>query len=332
MFDTTDNPQGTGIEEAAKKFEAILGGEQPNPAEDEEERLDAANSEDETPETDEDSEELDEEVEDAEDDAEADAEEDQEADLPEDALVTVKIDGKEEKIPLKEALAGYQRQADYSRKTQELAEQRRAFYAEASQIQQERAQYSVLLNSLQNQLRQEMQQEPDWNRLKAEDPLEYTIQREEWRERQEKLQAIQAEYGRLSQVQQREQVMALAQTVKQEQAQLYDKMPDWKDQKKWDATRKQLREYGEELGFSQEELSQAYDHRAVLALYKAMQYDRMVGRKGKPVPVERRGPRPMTPGPAPTKSRRVTEMSRAKQRLAKTGSVRDAAAVFEKLL
>lgn len=40
--------------------------------------------------------------------------------------VPVKIDGSELKVPLSEAIAGYQRQADYTRKTQELAEQKQA--------------------------------------------------------------------------------------------------------------------------------------------------------------------------------------------------------------
>jgi hypothetical protein len=39
-------------------------------------------------------------------------------------VVKVKLDGEELQVPLSEALAGYQRQADYTRKTQELAEQR----------------------------------------------------------------------------------------------------------------------------------------------------------------------------------------------------------------
>ena len=38
--------------------------------------------------------------------------------------VPVKLDGEELQIPLSEAIAGYQRQADYTRKTQELSQQR----------------------------------------------------------------------------------------------------------------------------------------------------------------------------------------------------------------
>jgi hypothetical protein len=42
-----------------------------------------------------------------------------------DKYVSVSVGGEEVKVPLKEALSGYQRQADYTRKTQELSEQRR---------------------------------------------------------------------------------------------------------------------------------------------------------------------------------------------------------------
>lgn len=41
-----------------------------------------------------------------------------------DHYVTVKVDGEEISVPLSEAVAGYSRQADYTRKTQELASQK----------------------------------------------------------------------------------------------------------------------------------------------------------------------------------------------------------------
>ena len=42
-----------------------------------------------------------------------------------DKVIKLQVDGQEVMVPLKEALSGYQRQADYTRKTQELAEQRK---------------------------------------------------------------------------------------------------------------------------------------------------------------------------------------------------------------
>lgn len=51
-----------------------------------------------------------------------------------DRYVRVKVDGVDEEVPLREALSGYSRQADYTRKTQELAQQRQqAEYALAVQ-------------------------------------------------------------------------------------------------------------------------------------------------------------------------------------------------------
>lgn len=41
--------------------------------------------------------------------------------------VPVKLDGEELQVPLSEAIAGYQRQADYTRKTQELAQEREQY-------------------------------------------------------------------------------------------------------------------------------------------------------------------------------------------------------------
>ena len=51
-----------------------------------------------------------------------------------DKFVKLQVDGQEVLVPIKEALAGYQRQADYTRKTQEVSEQRKRLeYASAIQ-------------------------------------------------------------------------------------------------------------------------------------------------------------------------------------------------------
>lgn len=70
--------------------------------------------------------------EDVSDEEDAD-EESEEADIDPDFLsetVTVKVDGEEREITVKEALEGYQRREDYTRKTQELSEARQAFEQE----------------------------------------------------------------------------------------------------------------------------------------------------------------------------------------------------------
>lgn len=59
---------------------------------------------------------------------------------PEPQMYTVKVDGQELQVPLAELLNGYQRQADYSRKTQALADERRQLQAQMAQYQQPQAQ------------------------------------------------------------------------------------------------------------------------------------------------------------------------------------------------
>lgn len=351
--DTSATADTGSLDTAAAAFEALLGPEPaPKPPKktpeataeaDEAEALEAdASDEDAEDDGDTEAEEVDEEAEDdgSDEEADADAEDGEQLELPLDALVTVKVGGKEEQIPLKEAIAGYQRQADYSRKTGELAEHRKAFQSEVQAVRQERAQYATLLSALEQQALAGATEAPDWERLKAEDPLEYAIKREEYREAQERHGAIQAERQRLFHLQAAEQQEQVRTAVQQEASKLLEALPVAKDPQKWQATQGKLREYGKKLGYSDQELSAAYDHRAVVALYKAMQYDALMAKKAAPVE-QRKNTIPartvqtvktVPAGSANRPPRRVTEAQRAHKRLSQTGSVKDAASVFEQLL
>jgi hypothetical protein len=336
--DTSSEYEGTGtIEEAAAQFLALEGGDEPNPDQDETEADPEADEATEADEADETTDEADEADEGSDEDADAEDEE-SDATLKPETPVTVKIDGKDVQIPLKEALDGYQRQADYTRKTQALAAERNQFYGEVEALRQERAVYAQLLPALQAQLQS---QEPDWQTLKDQDPLGYAIKREEWRELQERNAAIQAEQARIAQMSQIDQQRALQGYVHNEFQRLVAAKPEWADEGTRRKALGEVKEYAKTIGFTDEELAQAYDHRAILAMHKAMQYDRMMAKaKGKPVPQQaqpqRQPQRPtaptLKPGSANTPPRKTTELTRAKQRLAKTGSVSDAAKIFEKFL
>lgn len=334
MTTTADTPsQGIGLSEAASQFSAFLDGPadtqtpkreaaEESPATDQAEALEAPAPEDETPA---------EEAGAEDEEAAANDEDAEEASDPMEQLVTVKIDGQEQQIPLKEAIAGYQRQADYSRKTAAVAEMRKQFEAEQQQVMAERAQYAQLLQVLQQQLVEAAPQEPNWEKLYAEDPLEYVRQKDIWRERSEKLQAATAEQQRVMSLMQHQQAEQLRQMVRQGREKLTEQIPAWKDQQKWENDRVKLRQYGQSLGYSEEEISQVYDPRAVVAIYKAMRYDEIMSKR--PAPQVQKGPQPMRPGtPQSAPARRTSEITRQKQRLAQTGHVKDAAKLFEGLM
>ena len=243
---------------------------------------------------------------------------------------TVKVDGKEVSVTLDELQKGYSRTQDYTRKTQQIAEVRKQAEQETYAVRAEREQYAQLLGALQAQL-QSSEPQIDLERLYHEDPIEWVRQKEVMRERQEKLGAIQSEQQRLSQVAQYEQQRAMEAQLASQQEALLAALPDWKDPKKAKAEKALVIESAKAAGFTDEDLKSVYDHRLVLLLRKAALFDQMVSKRQGIKPVVNNGPRPAKPGAAGRVST-TTESVRAKQRLAKTGRIDDAASAIELLL
>jgi hypothetical protein len=305
---------------APEKGQAEL--DETQPAEESEEETEAAASE-----------EDDSGVEDAPDE-ESSEEQSEEEEEPEEQeqpqTFTVKVDGKEVSVTLDELQKGYSRTQDYTRKTQQIAEVRKQVEQETHAVRAEREQYAQLLGALQAQL-QSSEPQVDLERLYHEDPIEWVRQKEVMRERQEKLGAIQSEQQRLSQVAQYEQQRAMEAQLASQQEALLAALPDWKDPKKAKAEKALVIESAKAAGFSDEDLKSVYDHRLVLLLRKAALFDQMVSKRQGIKPVVNNGPRPAKPGAAGRVST-TTESVRAKQRLAKTGRVDDAASAIELLL
>ena len=243
---------------------------------------------------------------------------------------TVKVDGKEVAVTLDELQKGYSRTQDYTRKTQQIAEVRKQVEQETQAIRAERQQYAQLLGALQAQL-QVSEPQVDLERLYHEDPIEWVRQKEVLRERQEKAYAIQAEQQRLSYVGQQEQQRAMEVHLESQKDALLAALPEWKDPKKAKAEKALVLESAKSVGFSDDDLKSVYDHRLVLLLRKAAMYDQMVSKRQGIKPVVNNGPRTAKPGAAGRVST-TTESTRAKQRLAKTGRVDDAASAIELLL
>ena len=243
---------------------------------------------------------------------------------------TVKVDGKEVDVTLDELQKGYSRTQDYTRKTQQIAEVRKQVEQETQAVRAERQQYAQLLGALQAQL-QVPEPQVDLDRLYNEDPIEWVRQKEVLRDRQEKAYAIQAEQQRLSQLSQQEQQRAMEEHLESQKDALLAALPEWRDPKKAKAEKALVLESAKSVGFSDEDLKSVYDHRLVLLLRKAAMYDQMVSKRQGIKPVVNNGPRPAKPGAAGRVST-TTESTRAKQRLAKTGRVDDAASAIELLL
>lgn len=270
------------------------------------------------------------------DEAEEDESEDDEDDEgeTEEPRFTVKVDGEEVEVSQSELLSGYQRQQDYTRKTQALAEERKAASQELEQVRAERQQYETLLGQLQEQVESAGEKEPDWDRLYQQDPNEWVRQKELWRDKREKLDAIKQERERIQQQQEQERNQQLVEHVKQESGRLLEAIPEWKDSEVAKKEKERLNEYGQQLGFTAEEMQGIYDHRAVVLMRKAMLYDQATDKRKELRPAKKKGAtktaRPGTPSTPGSKQRKAAE--RQRERLAKSGRPQDAAALIESLL
>lgn len=245
----------------------------------------------------------------------------------------VKVDGEEVEVPLDELLKGYSRTADYTRKTQAIAEARKVAEAEAAQAREERQRYAQTLQVLEAQLKAAQPPEIDWDRLYQENPVEWVRQRELVRTRQEQQAWVENQRRALAEKQALEEQQVAEQTLEVERAKLLEQLPEWRDATKARAEKAKIVSYAtEKLGFTTEEISDLYDARAVLALRKAMLYDEVMSRQQNLRPKIQQKAKPMKAGvsvPVTTKSVKSRD---ALSKLQRSGSTRDAAAVFEQFL
>ena len=245
----------------------------------------------------------------------------------------VKVGKDELDVPLDELLKGYSRTADYTRKTQEIAETRKVVEAERAKIDEAnklRDVYAQRLSVIEQMLNQDSGE--DLATLKVTDPIGYAVRVAEQSERDKQLGAVRAEQQRLAQQQQAEQSERLKAHLATEAQRLAEAIPEISDPVKGQAIRADIRNYAQKLGFSEQELAQVYDSRAVTALYKAMQYDKLVSNKGEASKKVSQAPRMLKPGTSTPETRTSQEVKNMRGRLKKSGRAKDAAALFERFL
>ena len=241
--------------------------------------------------------------------------------------IEVTIDGKVEKVTREEAAKGYQRQADYSRKTMELAKQRKALAAEAQKIAAERDQYAQALSLVQQQLAAE--EAPDWDRLRESDPYQYMLEKDAWRDKQERLAQVQAEQAKLQQQQMAEQQVAMHQELANQRTVLLDRIPSWKDSGTAEKEKAAIVDYAKSSGFTDEEVNNVVDARAVELLYKAWQFDQLMKDQRVKSKQVKKAPKAAKSGQPTTKRERTSRRrQQAFDKLKQSGKIDDAVALL----
>jgi hypothetical protein len=263
---------------------------------------------------------------------------DEDSDEPEeqaaDNLYEVKVDGEVRKVTLEELTKGYSFTAHNTRKSQQLAEERKTFEAERQATREARMQYEQNLALLEQALQAQMPAEPDWNRLERENPAEFAKQWAMHQRRQEEMTALQQERAGVAGQRQQEQQAAFEEQLNHERTRLLEAIPEWKDERRASEGKAELKRFAtEELGFTEDHLANVVDHRVMLILREAMLYRQMKARGADAIRGTQAKTPVLAPGtPAPRKSRKDRDLTAARAELARTGRDSAAVEVFRRLI
>ena len=245
---------------------------------------------------------------------------------------TLNVQGKQVQVDLEELKNGYQKGADYTKKTQSLAEEKRAFDMEKGAVIQERQQYNQALSQFQQLMNEQYQQYDniDWAQLKEDDPIGYMTRKEEMRDIETRHQKAAQEQQQVTHQQQQQYARQHKELVAREMDLLGEKLPDWKNPDKRAKLSEELKLYAGNIGYSKEDLDGVTDHRSLLILNKARLYDKIQKsnpRKIKQVPKVVKGGNKNTRSNDSKTGKYKSKLNLAKQRGGRTEDI--ASAIFE---
>lgn len=264
--------------------------------------------------------------------------EEEEKSQPEPARVKLKWNGEEVEKDLNEVIELAQQGYDYTKKTQTVAEERKAIEAqtqaikaqekaleEQAQIQQALVKEFGKLTAIDESLSQYAN--IDWGALTDSDSVQAQklfYQYSQLKNNREKaIQELNHKHAHLTEQKQSRQRELIAKGLRQ----LHEAIPGWNAEKAGEVT-----STGKDIGFTDNELSQIADPRMVKALWEAAQYRKLQSSKpqiqnkvaGKPPVVK--------PGSKDSSAGDRSKVRELKQNLSKRGRIEDAAKLIERTL
>ena len=256
--------------------------------------------------------------------------------IDEGETVTVLVDGKPvelTKAQIAEAHKSGLRQSDYTKKTTELAEQRKAAEAETAKARAERQELAQNLTRHQALLEGALQEQQkiDWQALLESDPVEYLKQQHLAQARQAALQQTMQQKAALDAQAKAEHEQNFKAHIADQRDQLLAKIPEWKDEAKQKAGVAEVRSYMQKQGLTDAEINGVTDHRAIVMTRKAMLYDQMIAKASAAAKKVAAAPQRVERASG-GESNALDKRTVAFQRLQKSGRVEDAAGLFAQFL
>ena len=224
----------------------------------------------------------------------------------------IEVDG--EKLSVDEIKLGYMRQADYTKKTQAVAEQRKA-------AEEQTANYESTLNALLTASGADLSRfdNVNWEQAAVENPDQYKQAKAMFEQTKQTHDFIRAQAKEHQQRAEAQQQAAMKESAKESLTVLKSTIPNWNNDLYYS-----IGEYATgSLGVTTEEFNEVHDHRMITALYKAMQFDKAkteTQKKVKATPKKTLSGKKAEPKDLGKKD----NYRKARDRLKKSGSMEDA--------
>lgn len=222
----------------------------------------------------------------------------------------------DEELDEEEVVSGYMRQRDYTRKTEEVAAQRREVEAARQQIAAEREERANALDVLIGELHQELLgiDQARLNELLDTDPKAYLRAKEHIQSKQARIQTAIQQRMALTKQAQAEQARQLAEYVQEQEKSLPRLIPQWSDPKRRDAESREIASTLRAAGYTEAEIGELYDARAVVIARKAALYDKLQSARGQKAP-QKPESAPLRPGASVPTNQKAVVQKRAVERL-----------------
>lgn len=264
------------------------------------------------------------EADDGNDESEADAEQEE----PAEQLYTVKVDGREQQVPLNELLRGYSGQAYIQKGMQEVAQVKQEIGAAYEALASERQQFTQFVQAMQTGALPMQPPEPPSEDLLAQDPIGYLEARVRYDKEVVAFQHGQAAMREIEARNAQDQQQAFMAKLQEEARVLAQHIPAFANPETAAKVKKDMIDGGQQFyEFHPEELRSIADNRMIRALNDAVKYRRlMAGKSADAQPNRSPKTQVLKPGvkASPNVGNRV-KTEKAKAQMKRTGGVDDVA-------
>jgi hypothetical protein len=242
----------------------------------------------------------------------------------------VVVDGQPHAVTLDEVVRGYVDGETYQKRVAQVGEAVQVVQSQWAQASQLRDNYIQQLQHHEEEYAALLPKEPNWDEFYNRDPLQARQTQKNYQAAVNTLYAIRQR--RMQEMQARDQeAAARSAEYARNGFEQFKRNARFADNVQLNNELGAMRRVGLEYGFEEHELSTVYDPRMLAVLHDASKYRRMTANKPRPVMPDKG--RTLAPGSArPIGSAARRGIDDLQSKLAKTGKLDDAAALFQRLI